>query len=293
MQGIHESWVWWLTLFCVDITSCFYSIMLFVYFPLFVLLSISLFTKSSDVVCYILHLSLFMIPSSPSALIVFHINPSFKARALISVNAADLTLQASCDRSSLQKCHSCSNPAVHLSWCGFQNVQVYVIKWCIRHHWASESLCVEQYHPADHKQQLSNSYFKKHTYFALFTRKQRYSSLTTDFAYPFISYERDALRQELKIWGICQPSFFGRSCTIQLKLVEDAVKAWWVWHFTRRIITLNSSFEWLPSVWLSGMVQLIACSSQSVWVPDDQRWLWFIPFWQFVIPNNSWEMFNQ
>lgn len=64
--------------------------MLFVYIPLIILLSTSLFAKSYDVAaCYILHCSLFMILPSPSALIALYINPSFRVRALKSLNAAD------------------------------------------------------------------------------------------------------------------------------------------------------------------------------------------------------------
>lgn len=65
-------------------------------------------------------------------------------------------------------------------------------------------------------------------------------------------WERDALRQELKIRRLCQHSFFGKSYPIQLKLVENEMKAWWVWHFTHRIIMLRTPFEYLPSVSISG-----------------------------------------
>lgn len=94
-------------------------IMLLFYNALFIfliiLLSTSLFAKSYDVACNILHCSLFMILPSPSALIVLRINPSFKARALKSLNAADF------DPTSLlwqfltkEKCQSYSNPVAHL-----------------------------------------------------------------------------------------------------------------------------------------------------------------------------------
>lgn len=247
MQGIHESWVWWLTLFCVDITSCFYSIMLFVYIPLIVLLSTSLFAKSYDVACYILHCSLFMILPNPSALIILCINPSFKARALKSLNAADFDPTGLLWQFLTSKVPVIFKPSGALDLI----LPVYIIKWCIRHHWPEFGLLVYRTILFCRSQTATEHIFTKecncrpaldlnswltfhpptstNTPTLLGLPKSRAIHLlmlilpTLYFIREckikgWALWERDALRQELKIRRFCQHSFFGKSCTIHYSL---------------------------------------------------------------------------